>query len=272
MKPLTPQQRALLESVAIPDPPIGGLPPVKLLQVNSPDLLNSPDNSYYLEGAIAGGFAAPGREGRAFLPNPPGYGFTPIRWFREFNEYEPQPDGSEQFINAHAEPPETARWRLNPATGKKVHATDNGHLIQEVMGCVHWIEETKTVAVYRFSKTALHVGRELFNRSAILTIDGLDNIRGCVLGRYRMTSYLEKKGDRRWFKPAAPYLGKLGQPNGPTLETVLACAEMRLALKQGQGLPLAIALEAPPEPPEPPEPPPRIDRYGGPDDDDSTEF
>ena len=231
---LTPQQSALLESVSLPDlPPLGGLPQVKLMQVNSPDLLNSPDNSDYLEGAIAGGFVAPTRERRVFLPSPPGYHFGIIRWFREFNKYKLQPDGTLDFVPpALAEPPPTTRWRLNPATGKKIHATDDGHLVQEVIGCVQWIEETQTVAVYYFSKTALAVGRDLFNRSAILTVDGFSDIRGPVLGRYRKTSYLEKKGDRRWFKPVATYLGKLGQPNGPSLETVLACAEMRLAFRQ----------------------------------------
>jgi hypothetical protein len=39
---LTPAECALLQGVAIPDLPVGALPSIKLLQTNSPELLDSP--------------------------------------------------------------------------------------------------------------------------------------------------------------------------------------------------------------------------------------
>ena len=63
---LTPYARELLKSVSIPDLALGGLPTIKLLQSNSPDLLDSPDNPFHLPGSMAGRLlgSPPGREGQ----------------------------------------------------------------------------------------------------------------------------------------------------------------------------------------------------------------
>jgi hypothetical protein len=72
---LTPEQRALLQGVAAPDVPGKPLPPIKIVQSNSPELLDSPDNEMFIPGAVAGGFVVPHREGRVFQPSPPGIRF-----------------------------------------------------------------------------------------------------------------------------------------------------------------------------------------------------
>jgi hypothetical protein len=85
---LTPQQRALLESVSIPDLALGVAAPIKLLQTNSPQLLDSPENSFYLPGSMAGGYSVPGREGPVFLPVPPGFHGGPFALARDYIELE----------------------------------------------------------------------------------------------------------------------------------------------------------------------------------------
>jgi hypothetical protein len=258
---ITPLQRALLESVSIPDLAVGGLPQIKLLQSNSQDLLNSPDNPWYLEGAMAGGFAAPGREGRVFIPVPPGFHSGAFAFVQEWIEGELDAEGEFQQIGEpHAVKPIDAIWRKDPITGKKVFKRDNGHLMREHINCLMKVEETGQIGRYVFAKTALRIGREFANASQRLKAEGLDNVRGCVLGRYRWTSRLEKQDTRRWFLPVQTLAGKLGQPGGPTFETVLELAELRKTFLAG--LPPMLEIEGPPEPPVPPsidgppEPPP----------------
>ena len=117
------------------------------------------------------------------------------------------------------------------------------------------VEETGQLGFYRFSKTALPIGRDLTNRAQVLSVEGLDGAKGPVLGRYRMTSRLEKRDTRRWFLPSIAYLGKLGQPDGPSLASVMELAKMRKTFLAG--LPPMLeasqtALDGPPEPPAPP--------------------
>jgi hypothetical protein len=61
---------------------------------------------------------------------------------------------------------------------------------------------------------------------------------------------LQEADTRRWFLPSIEYLGKLGQPNGPSLAAVLELAEMRKTFLAG--LPPTLEIEGPPEPPAPP--------------------
>ena len=101
---LSPSQRALLQGVAIPDLALSGLPAIRLLQTNSPDLLDAPDNSLYLLNATAGGFAVPSRDGRIFLPK---FRFGMFGWSQEFTEYEAVGDDL-QFVASHPVRPDNA--------------------------------------------------------------------------------------------------------------------------------------------------------------------
>ena len=95
------------------------------------------------------------------------------------------------------------------------------------------VEETGQLGFYRFSKTALPIGRDLTNRAQVLSVEGLDGVKGPVLGRYKMTSFLKKEDNRRWYLPAIEYLGKLGQPNGPSLASVMELAQLRKTFLAG---------------------------------------
>ena len=128
---LTPAERALLQGVAIPDLPVGALPSIKLLQTNSPELLNANDNEMFLEGSIAGGFVAPHREGRAFLPSPPGFHFQIFGWDKLYNEYEKRADGTDgRPVDKHPDKPQDAHW-LDAGVPKPGYYRANGNRIVE---------------------------------------------------------------------------------------------------------------------------------------------
>ncbi len=140
------------------------------------------------------------------------------------------------------------------------------------------VEETGQLGFYRFSKTALPIGRDLTNRAQVLSVEGLDGVKGPVLGRYKMTSFLKKEDNRRWYLPAIEYLGKLGQPNGPSLASVMELAQLRKTFLAGlppmlEASGAALEIEGPPEPPAPPAPPldgpPPPEGYDSPDNPDN---
>ena len=111
--------RKLLQSVSIPDLALGALPPAKLLQSNSPELLDRPeaDDNIFVAGAVAGGWVLPtaGGDGRVFMPVPPGFDFGVIAFTQRWVEGELDSDGKFQTVGEpYAEKPPTARWRPDP--------------------------------------------------------------------------------------------------------------------------------------------------------------
>ena len=143
-------------------------------------------------------------------------------------------------------------------------------------------EATGQVCHYVGRKTAVKIVRAFSNRAQRLTVDGLgEGIRGCVLARFRVTSFLKTEDKRSWHVPVFTILGKLGQERGPSLERVLETARLRNAYLKGASLSEPAALE-------PPEPhassassaialdgnvePPAHERDDGPDDNDGVEY
>jgi hypothetical protein len=238
---LTPEQRALIAGVAAPDVPGKPLPPIKIAQSNSPELLDSPDNEMYLEGAVAGGFIVPSREGRIFQPSPPGLRFQVFGWATAWHVYEARPDGSNQRVASHPEKPTDAIWREDP-TGKRACLDDQGNSVVETLGCFMRLAGTGQIGRFDFSKTAKPIGDELATRSQRLSIKDGD-LKGSVLGLFQMTTRLKVEGARRWFLPVPILLGKMGERQGPSVDDVVVCAQLRQAFKEGAPLP---------EPPEPP--------------------
>jgi hypothetical protein len=274
---LTPEQRALIAGVAAPDVPGKPLPPIKIAQSNSPELLDSPDNEAYLPGAVAGGFIIPHREGRIFQPSPPGIRFQIFGWATVWHTYEKRPDGSNQSIASSPEKPATAIWRED-ASGKRACLDDDGNSVVETLGCFMRLAGTGQIGRFDFSKTAKPIGDELATRSQRLSVkDG--ELKGSVLGLFQLTTRLKVDGARRWFLPVPILLGKMGERSGPSIDDVIACAQLRQAFKEGAPLPELPeppALAAPPgrAGPKPvitsgrqaiahQEPPP-IESYGGP--------
>ena len=243
---LTPEQRALIAGVAAPDVPGKPLPPIKIAQSNSPELLDSPDNEAYLPGAVAGGFIIPGREERIFQPSPPGIKFGVFGWATVWHVYEKRPDGSNQRIGSYPEKPADAAWRED-SSGKRACLDDDGNSVVETLGCFMRLA-TGQIGRFDFSKTAKPIGDELATRSQRLSIKDGD-LKGSVLGVFQMTTRLKVDGARRWFLPVPILLGKLGEKNGPSVDDVIVLAQLRQAFKEGAPLPElpeTPALAAPP--------------------------
>lgn len=255
--------RELLQRVAIPDMALSALPPAKLMQSNSYELLDrpeSPDN-VYVEGARAGGYVLPTSEGRVFAPVPPGLIFGVIGFTQEWALYEPSTDGGQdERVDVQPKLPATARWRFDPAVGKKVHKTDSGLLVREEIGIIMLPEATGQICRYVTQKTAVKIGRAFYNRAQRLRVD---DVCGCVLGRFRATSFLKSEDGRNWHLPVLSVVGKLGEENGPGVERVREIAQLRDAYLKGASLSEPAALE-PPAPSS--EGAPAHDRYDGPGD------
>jgi hypothetical protein len=245
---LTPEQRALIAGVAAPDVPGKPLPPIKIAQSNSPELLDSPDNEAYLPRAVAGGFIIPGREERIFQPSPPGIKFGVFGWATVWHVYEKRPDGSNQRIGSYPEKPADAAWRED-SSGKRACLDDDGNSVVETLGCFMRLA-TGQIGRFDFSETAKPIGDELATRSQRLsTKDG--DLKGSVLGLFQMTTRLKVDGARRWFLPVPILLGKLGEKNGPSVDDVIVLAQLRQAFKEGAPLPETPeppAIAAPPRP------------------------
>jgi len=231
---LTPDQKALIASLAAPDVAGKPLPPIKLVQSNSPELLDSPDNEMFLPGAVAGGFVIPNREGRIFQPSPPGIQFGIFAWATSWNVFEKRPDGNNQRIATLTEKPVDAVWR-DDAFGKRVCLNDDGHTVIETLSAYMRLRNGQ-VGRYDFAKTALRIGNELATRSQRLSVkDG--ELKGSILGLFQLTTRLEVQGARRWFLPVPVLLGKLGEKHGPSTADVVALATLRHAFKEGAPLP-----------------------------------
>ena len=279
---LTPDQKALIASLAAPDVAGKPLPPIKLVQSNSPELLDSPDNEMFLPGAVAGGFIIPNREGRIFQPSPPGIQFGIFAWATSWNIFEKRPDGNNQRIATLPEKPSDAVWRED-VTGKRACLNDDGHTVIETLSAYMRLRNGQ-VGRYDFAKTALRIGNELATRSQRLSVkDG--ELKGSILGLFQMTTRLEVQGARRWFLPTPVLIGKLGEKHGPSTADVVALATLRHAFKEGAPLPEAteppaIGTPARPRPvitsgranvEAPPSAAPPIEAYDGPDDIDPSD-
>jgi hypothetical protein len=119
-----------------------------------------------------------------------------------------------------------------------------------------------------FYSSAFAIGEDLASRAARLrvTIDGV-TIASPVVGNFHITSELEKKGDRRWFKPViGRVIYKLGDEKSPTLEQVRLAKGLRDTFKSGgEWMPLEPSTPSSSHPavvterPDWDEPPPRDD-------------
>jgi hypothetical protein len=217
------------------------------------------------------------------MPVPPGFEFGLIAFTQRWVVGELDKDGQFQQVGEpYAEEPKDARWVKNPDTGKKRHVTASGLLVREEIGVVMQPEATGQICHYVTKKTAVKVGRAFSKRAQRLQVDGLDGVRGVVLGRFRATSFLQTDPDtgRNWNLPVFSCIGVLGQERGPSMERVLEMARLREAYLKGASLSEPQALE-PPAPPaaskgpsslDADQPPPPDDDDGCPESPEDIEF
>jgi hypothetical protein len=218
-------------------------PKVSLIQTNSPELV--PGEKRHVAGAVAGGFVIPHGDERKPVS---GFTFMLLKLERVFNEYQP---GRGSFVAAHAEKPRGAVWLDAKRDGveKTGLVLQNGNRVVETISAYILIDGRQP-GVFDFYSTALSIGRDLGKQAYRLrvNIDGTEH-RSYTLGKWRMGSTLEKKDNDRYFKPVVTLLGKLGEPEGPTIEAWRFAQKLRLSLKAGNPdwVP-AEAIEPPPPP------------------------
>ena len=108
----------------------------------------------------------------------------------EWAEYEFDDAGEPQYIQTHLEKPKGLTWP-KVANGKKTCLNAQGHLIREGCNAFMKVLETQQLGVFTFNKTALKIGQAFSSSASHLSLPDLD-VKGCVLGVFGMTSYMEK--------------------------------------------------------------------------------
>ncbi len=233
---LSAEDRALLAGAEGSDLPALGPPPITLNQPLSPAVLPGDGR---VQGAVVGGYVVPWNEESIAIER---YRSVIFAFTEDFREYRPNRGG---LAHVHPTLPADARWRddKNP----KGHYRDsNDNPVEDTINCFMMVVNLKPEpfgGVFRFSRKALAVGRDLSNRAHRLKVEG-ENISGMVIGLWGWTSRLAPGANSSsFYLPVMTLLGKLGEPTGPTLAQVRLAAQLRQKFKEG--LPWA------PEPPAP---------------------
>jgi hypothetical protein len=104
-------------------------------------------------------------------------------------------------------------------------------------------------ATFAFRSTAFPIGQAFAKQAEkiVAKIDGRDFL--VVGAKYQVGSRMEGNALGRWFLPTFKFLGKLGEPSGPTLAEARRARDLRIGLKTEAAAlaaqsPLAAKLEA----------------------------
>jgi hypothetical protein len=199
----------------------------RILQQLSPELVTGEAN--YLKGAVAGDIVLRFGDDRVAVKK---FVCIPVAFDWTYAEYEP-PQGSMrgQFVALHTSKPEDAEWRDAP-DGRRAILRDNGNKIEEALNA-YLVVDGKGV-VFPFRSTAVKIGRQFADRAGRLhTSYHGEEIIGYAVGKWEVTSRLERSGDYRWYLPQVTLLGRLGEEGGPTLDEWRLASRARLAFKDG---------------------------------------
>jgi hypothetical protein len=171
---LSAEDKALLAGAEGPDLSGLGPPPITLNQPLSPAVLPGDGR---VQGAAVGGWTLPWNDTwiAAELFSSVILGFT-----EDFREYRPNRGGLAQV---HSAMPADARWR-DDRTPRGHYRDSNDNPVEDTINCFMMVVNLKPEpfgGVFRFSRKALAVGRELENRAHRLKVEG-ENISGMVIG------------------------------------------------------------------------------------------
>ena len=146
------------------------------------------------------------------------------------------PTASPRFVDSHPEMPVDAPGK--ESQGQRICRDSKGRVVQEARNAFMKVEETGQLGFYRFSKTALPIGRDFTNRAQVLRVEGLDGVQGCVLGRYPHDVEVGEAGHPPLVPAGDRVSRQTRSPDGPTLASVMELAET------AQGLPRRLAADA----------------------------
>ena len=254
---MSPELEELLAETAGADIPVEMRDLSSLLQAISKELVAG--DPKFIPKATAGDFALPRNEERILVKGAVGYSFLNLEASVGYPEYKFNRGG---FVRPHDTKPHNAVWHKK---GKSSDGKEGLYLVDIDGNPGNRIEETiyarvlvlpddggaPFVVTQAYKSTAKSIGADMLRRTS-RKVDGKDV--NPVTVKWRMTSRLERSGDDRWYAPDPQWLGRLGEPNGPTVEEVRLGAQLRKALKTG------ASWEGPLEPPAPPNPSAQIER------------
>jgi hypothetical protein len=201
----------------------------------------------YVAGLSAGGFwlPVPGSDPIVFKGET-GFACVPVGFVRKYVKWGAEIGGPP--LDVTDEPPEDADWRVQP-DGRKRFSTPDGCRVEETISALLLIEGRG--AIFDFKSTSLRTGADFHDRSSHLRtiVDGQE-IWGFAVGKWQISSRMEKSSRGAWFAPVVVLLGRVGDPLGPSADEWRAATKARLAFKQGMPweVPDAIPAIAPPEP------------------------
>jgi hypothetical protein len=224
------------------DTPFRDRQSVVLCHGMSPEL--QPGSARYAPGAAIGDYVVPQGDKRVVFKGQAGFVAQIIGFSLSHPEYTVGVgDDRGQYVDDHGvNPPKDMRWfkagesgvakagyyRTAPdgKPGNKVVPTVTAYMLVDGYG-----------VAYAMYGTAYKVGRELVIRAERLRVkvevDGkTEELRSCILGKYKFTSAFEKKAFT-YPVPAIQILGKLGEANGPTEVEYRNILPLRQALRAG---------------------------------------
>jgi hypothetical protein len=223
---LSAEDRALLAGAEGSDLPALGPPPITLNQPLSPAVLPGDGR---VQGAVVGGYVVPWNDEWIATEE---YRSVIFAFTEDFREYRPNRGG---LAHVHPTIPADARWR-DDKTPKGHYRDTNDNPVEDTINCFMLVVNLKPVpfgGVFRFSRSALTVGRELGSRAQRLKVDG-ENISGMVIGLWEWTSRLAPGANSTsFYLPVPTLLGRLGERMGPTLAQVRLAAQLRQKFKEG---------------------------------------
>jgi hypothetical protein len=251
MKFFSDEDRALIEassdgSTDLP-PSRGGVRTI--LAQNTSAAINRHEPAY-VKGLSAGGFCLPipGCDPIVY-PGDTGFRCTPVAFNRTFVKWGPEIGGPP--LDVLDEAPEDADWRVQP-DGRKAFTTADGCRIQQTISALLLVGNRGVI--FDFKSTSYRTGSDFHDRSSHTRaiVDGQE-VWGFAVGKWQFTSRMEKSSRGVWFTPVVTLCGRLGDPEGPTIDEWRTGVKARLAYKQNLPweVPDAIPVIAAPEPSEP---------------------
>ena len=182
------------------------------------------------------------------------FDFMPFAAESYFFVYEPD-RGIERgaYVETLNEKPAGARWQADDI-GRQRCLLPNGNEVRETKVTYMIVDGTRIIAFAAHS-SGLKPINEMLDKCARLSVkrsfdtDGkieTVSLRGPIISKWRMTTLEKRQNAYRWWVPNATFLGKLGDPNGPSTEECLFARRVRDDFRQsGFWTEAALAPTAP---------------------------
>ena len=249
---LSPEERALLGAADdFGDFPSKGPPRSGVTQLASKDL--DPQSPRFVAGAQAGSIVL--RYGVGDDEVVKTFDFMPFAAESYFSVYEPD-RGIERgaYVETLNEKPADARWQADDI-GRQRCLLPNGNEVRETK-VVYMIVGDGRIVAFAAHSSGLKPINEMLDKCARLSVkrpfktDGKTetvSLRGPIISKWRMTTLEKRQNAYRWWVPNATFLGKLGDPNGPSIEECLFARRVRDDFRQSGFWTEAVSAPTAPE-------------------------